>query len=88
MGVKSSKLISTFDTFLLVLDELQLSATDSTFYFNPLFQISTKNTPDPIANEGTSQDEWGISASINMQCTQKRIKINSIDYPIALNIEI
>ena len=42
MGVKSSKLISTFATFLLVLDELQHSATESAFYFNPLFQISTK----------------------------------------------
>ena len=75
MGVKSSKLISTFDTFLLVLDELQLSATDSTF--------CTKNAADPIANEGTSRDEycgWSISASINMQHTQKR---SNIDYPIA-----
>ena len=75
MGVKSSKLISTFDTFLLVLDELQLSATDSTF--------CTKNAADPIANEGTSRDEycgWSISASINMQHTQKH---SSIDYPIA-----
>ena len=83
MGVKS---ISTFDAILLVLDELQLSVTDSVFYFNPLLQISTKNAADPIANKGTSQDEycgWGISASINVQCTQKRIKINSIDYPIA-----
>ena len=80
--------ISTFATFLLVLDELQHSATDSTFYFNPFFQISTKNAADPIANERTSQDEycgWGISASINVQRTKKRIKINSIDYPIALN---
>ena len=71
--IKSSKLISTFDTFLLVMDELQLSATDSVFYFNPLLQISTKNAADPIANEGTSRDEycgWGISASIRSVCSK------------------
>ena len=53
--------------FLLVLDELQLSATDSALYLNPLFQISTKNAADPIANVGTSQDEYCGWASIH-QC--------------------
>ena len=48
--IHSIEWISTFDTFLLVLDELQLSATDCTLYFNPLFQITTKNAADPIAN--------------------------------------